>query len=147
MQNIIANLPNLKKSELRAIKVACEELMGPAVLPFDLDLFRAVMDALGMKSISPNNFNKSNAYSTWINNQPVVEEFVAKIVGDNKNHVVNLHLKRFLIGLLIDHMRANKALLTMLSVAQNLSTIPQVFEKQFPGYVANNLGHLIIKAL
>jgi hypothetical protein len=143
--DIIAALPSLKPNELKAVQIALEKLMAPSQM--DHELFQAVLDVLGVSG-SVKVFSQTQAYKVWLKNQSAVSMLISKITAAQKpKRVVLIHLKRFLMELLISSLKENQLELTMRNIANHLAFIEEVFEKSFPDYLANNLAYLLISKL
>jgi hypothetical protein len=58
-----------------------------------------------------------------------------------------LALKRLLIELLIEDIKTRFIPLSARTVSQELGNIEAVFDRGYPSYLRNGLGHLILKQL
>ena len=148
---LIEALPGLSQAELRAVKLAVERLLDTKPKELDEDLFHAVLDVLGTKSIGIKAFMKTKAYPIFIENQKYVNELIDRIIGDiPRNKVKVVHLKRFLVSLIAADLfnRYPKDITpTMPSISMHLCNIEEVFEQSFPGYIQSGLTHLVLKGL
>ena len=145
---IIQALPSLTQNELRAISVAVASLVKQDSNSADEELFHATLDVLGVKSIGWLQFKRTKAFSTWVKNQPVIDSLIDKIIGDfPKNKVKTIHLKRFLISLLVADLKAKRIDISMPNIATHLSVIDCVFDDCFPNYIKCGLTSLILKGL
>jgi hypothetical protein len=147
--SIIAALPNLTKKELMSIQVVIEhELLKGS--PIDKDLFSLVFEVVNEKPVSVSRFSSSQSGIIWRKNQPVFDAFICKLT-DNLHNMHNkvrmLALKRLLIELLIEDIKTRFIPLSARTVSQELGNIEAVFDRGYPGYLRNGLGHLILKQL
>ena len=146
---VIEALPNLSQKELKAVKLAIERLLDTKPNQLDEELFQAVVDIIGTKSIGVKAFMKTKAYPVFIENQRYVHELIDRIIGGYpKNKVKTIHLKRFLVSLLISNLKLMCGEPPVMgSVAIGMRDIKGVFEQSFPGYLEAGLTQFILKGL
>ena len=145
---LIEALPGLSQAELRAVKLAVKRLLDTKPKELDEDLFHAVLDVLGTKSIGIKAFMKTKAYPIFIENQKYVNELIDRIIGDiPRNKVKVVHLKRFLVSLIVADLKQRGSEATMHQISVMLSTIKEIWEQSFPGYIQSGLAHLVLKGL
>ncbi len=141
---LIEALPGLSQPDLKAVKLAVERLLDTKS-ELDEELFQTVLDVLGTKTIGVKAFMKTKAYPVFIENQKCVHELIDRILGDvPRNKVKVVHLKRFLMDLLIDKAPTHT---TMDDIARNMARIEFIFNDAFPGYLASGLTRFLVKSL
>ena len=145
---IVAELPLLSQNELKTVKLAVEVLLDTKPTELDEELFQAVLDVLGTKTIGVKAFMKTKAYPVFIENQKCVHELIDRILGDvPRNKVKVVHLKRFLMDLLIGNLSTKAAVLTMDDIARDMGRIEFIFNDAFPGYLTSGLTRFLVKSL
>ncbi len=144
---VIAALPHLNKTDLRSLQVAIEnELLQHSTI--DADLFSIVFEVTKEKPISVDRFSNSENGRIWRKNQPMFDDLVKKLVTDTAPKKVVLRaLKKFLVELLVQDIKLQELPLTMRTICYRLGSSEAVFDNFFPRYLANNLGHLVVKRL
>lgn len=144
---IIATLPSLTKPELRAIQAAIESELLRGV-EIDKDLFYLVFEVTGEKPISLSKFYSSENGRIWRENQPAFDQLITKIMQGGAAHtVIMLALKKFLLQILVDDINIRGIPLTLRTICYQLGNIKSAFERSFPNYLKNDLGHLIMSQL
>lgn len=145
---VLEALPGLSQAELRAVKLAVERLLDVKPSQLDEELFHAVLDVFGTKSIGVKAFMKTKAYPIFIENQRHVNELIDRIICDvPRSKIKVIHLKRFLVSLIIADLNRSKWDASMPHIAGHLANVEMVWESNFPGYLAAGLTHLVLKGL
>lgn len=146
LPQIIDALGTFKASELRVIASEIDKLLAKPTF-FDTELFQAVLDSLGVSG-SPRMFQSTPNYKTWAKNQGVMDSLIKTIVGKAApKKVVLYQLKVFLIELLINEIKDRGLQVNMRTVSTHLGYMEDVFDKAFPGYLANGMAGLVLKRI
>jgi hypothetical protein len=143
---LIQALPNLTQAELKTVKAAIDHLLKPDTSSSQ-ELFDVTINVLGIKTIGYRQFAKTKAHQSWVNNLPILDDLVKQIVGTTVPDTQMIHLKRFLISLLIADLKAKQLEVTMPKIAWHLGNIQEVFENAFPSYLASGIANLVLKGL
>lgn len=142
---ILASLPSLSPDDLKAIRAVIGKLLGDGGIaghpddptgyePWLREAIQAVSGG-GVVLLSDKAFNK---------NAPEAIRFMRKHFEQAlTNKTTALALMRYLIGLLIDDLKAMKVPVTRNTVVQNLHRLGEVFNNAFPGYANGQAASLI----
>jgi hypothetical protein len=149
VDKVVAALSSLTQAELRIVRLALDKLETKGEKqPLDTELYKAAVELLGQKDIGVKAFSRTQAYSIWIKNQKSFDSLIDNIIGDiPRSKVKTLHLKKFLMSLLLAHLKSRKVELTMPLIALHMIHIEGVFRRAFPGYIESGLTHLVLKGL
>lgn len=147
---IIAALPSLTAKDRKALKAALDsfiyaDTMG--VEGLDLELLGAVQAITG-QYVNLVSFKGTQAYKVWMTNQPVFNELFDTLTGGkNLTKTVKIAAKKFLIGLLIEYLKETHKPVTLPTIATELANIKRIINDNFPGYLDNKLGGIIMNRL
>lgn len=147
VNDVLNLLPELNLTELRAVQIALDkELLKH--LPFDEELYFLVFDITGEKPLGISKFVNSTLGSQWRKNQSSFDDVVARLTKDNKPRKVTLKaLKKFLLELLVDHIKDKGMPLNMRVICQQLENMETILDSSFPGYLKAGLGGILVKQL
>jgi hypothetical protein len=151
LPTIISALATLNKRELATVKAAVEQLLGSkarTVAPEAISLFDAVRVAGGNENLPYEALKRSAMAATWAKYAPEAIAFIETTwpVAKHKK-VVRMGLERLLVALLVDDLKEKRVRVTVGALVRNLGRLPEVFRAEFPGYIENQLQHLVLKAM
>lgn len=146
---ILAALPNLTPQQLNTLRSVIDSLTtaAPETGRNHITLFDAMKKAVNAK-MPYVQWAKSNANRVWTNNSGPVIEFVEETWPEAKrSRVLTQALLNMLMDQLATELRRRQIPATMGTMAVHLSSVPEVFDKCFPGYRISGMAHLILKAM
>ncbi len=147
LNTILCLLPGLTKQDLKALQVAVDVELSRNT-PIDTDLFYMVFDVANEKPMSVSKFSNSENGAIWRKNQPVFDNFIAvHILHGGVTKVMVNAVRKFLVNLIIEDMKEQHVPLTLRTICQQLGHIEAIFNRSFPTYIRNGLGHLILTQL
>ncbi len=144
LSDVLPLLPALNKRDLLLVRAAVDRLLGAAEAPAGL-LYDAVM-AVARVKMPFSKFRGSKAYKGWAANEKLVLGFVDETWG-KLNKVLYNALLVYLIEMLADDLKRRHVPVSVGSLAFNLSSVPEVFDRNFPGYTEAGLSPLILEAM
>lgn len=145
--DIIAALPELNLTDLRAIQVALDKEMLK-YLRIDEDLYSMVFEITGEKPLGINKFFGSPLGAQWRKNQPALDALISKLIEKKQpKQVVLRALKKFILEIMVDYIREHSMPLSMRTICNQLGNIQSIFDEAFPGYLSSGLGMIILKQL
>jgi hypothetical protein len=154
LSKIINALPSLTPNERLAVGAALAAL-GAGKMPEASHTGGPVFDALaalmrgrgGGRVLAYTTFKAAKGNKGWNENSANFEKFVAKnfpqVRTKTKQHAFYL----FLMGLIVHDLQVMKVPITMLTLAQNLGRVGDIFEKSFPNYLASGMGKMVVDSL
>lgn len=147
LADIVQVLPSLNKQELRALQAAIDkELTKNSII--EIELYHLVFEVVGERPLSLSKFEVSNNGILWRQNIPVFYDLVQKLMGaETPKKPLLQAVHKFLIELLIQDIKDRHMPLTLKAVCQELGNIKYAFDRAFPDYLENGLGHLIMAKL
>lgn len=152
---ILAALPALKPTALKAIRAACDGLLGEAATPTAAPiesaptgplgwLYDGLLIAIGLK-VAWKQFGPSQAgkqFSKW---GPEVVSFAQSAFPEAMTKKVSgLAIIRLLLELIVADLRKRKVPITLGTVTIHMQRVQDVFREAFPGYLEAGLGGLIV---
>ena|SRR5260221_642898 len=146
---ILTILPDLTKQDLKTLQVAVDAELSRNT-PIDTDLFYMVFDVANEKPMSVSKFSNSENGAIWRKNQPIFNDFIANSLlnhGTAYRVAFTKALKRFLLQLIVEDIKESHMPLTLRIICQQLGNIEATFNKAYPGYLRNQLQHLILAQL
>jgi len=146
---ILCLLPSMPKQDLKALQAAVDAELSRNT-PIDTDLFYMVFDVANEKPMSVSKFSNSENGTIWRKNQPIFNDFIANSLlnhGMTYRVAFTKALKKFLLQLIIEDIRISYMPLTLRTVCQQLGNVEAIFNKAYPGYLRNQLQHLILAQL
>lgn len=153
LDEIIPYLTDLSKPELIRIQVLLTKILSEVekVLndsKIDEELFSIVLQELGEKIISSSKFSRTTNGQYFISKQETFHRVLNDLL-DGKTYRRNqiFLLKKYLISLLIEDLRARSKPINIRTVCEAMGYFGDIFERQFPSYRKNKLGSLIISRL
>jgi len=149
ISDILQALPNLTKQDLKVLQVAVDAELSKNT-PIDTDLFYMVFDVANEKPMSISKFSNSENGAIWRKNQPIFNDFIANSLlnhGMTYRVAFTKALKRFLLQLIVEDIKEQHMPLTLRTVCQQLGHIEATFNRAYPGYLRNQLQHLILAQL
>lgn len=154
---ILAALPSLKPQALKAIRAACDVLLGQAPMGGSRQAaqapeawaYEALLAALGLSHMPFSRFAAMPAGRQFTSALPgllafLQRAFSAEALG--KRARANA-LLRFTYDLLISDLKRQNIPVTLNTLTSNLHRAPTVFSNAFPGYLESGLGQEILKAM
>lgn len=149
LADIIAAIPELTPAEHKALKLALDSFTTPEGVVdtqyIDMEILDAIQAVTGERiALVP--FKASKSYKLFVNGQGVFRDLISKLAGESHPlpKVKRLALKRFLIGLIVDGLKEKTVPVTMLNICLNMLHIERILNEQFPGYLNNGLGGVIL---
>ncbi len=148
LSTILCLLPGLTKQDLKALQVAVDAELSKNT-PIDTDLFYMVFDVASEKPMSVSKFSSSENGAIWRKNQPIFNNFVDSLLKSGIAYRVAFTkaLKKFLLQLIIEDIKESHMPLTLRTICQQLGNIEAIFNRSYPGYLRNQLQHLILAQL
>ena len=149
VNDVLKLLPKLSQQELAVVRAAVDHLLdGSDIVQGDstLSLYDVVSAAVGRGYLSFQEFRKMTAYKTWRRDGPAVVQFIERTFPQS-HKVTKTAIMSFLVRALIDDMKMLKIPITIGTVTKQISQLPQVLDRCFPGYVESNMTHVIVKAM
>lgn len=144
MKNILAQLPRLTQQELATVRAACDHLLDkPQEVP---NLYLAMLRILGQKGPSYASFQRTASWKQWQKNLQEVTAFTEKLWPD-MTKVQEASLNNFLLQLLVDDLNYLKVVATIGSISSNLGRVPEVFDRNFPGYREAGLAKVVLHVM
>src|SRR5260221_10534247 len=145
---ILTMLPDLTKQDLKTLQVAVDAELSKNT-PIDTDLFYMVFDVASEKPMSVSKFSSSENGAIWRKNQPIFNNFVDSLLKSGIAYRVAFTkaLKKFLLQLIIEDIKESHMPLTLRTICQQLGNIEAIFNRSYPGYLRNQLQHLILAQL
>jgi hypothetical protein len=145
--DIITLLPELNLTDLKAVQAALDKEVLKH-LSIDEDLYSLVFDITGEKRMSISKFFGTSLGIQWRKSQPIFDDLIVKISNGLSLRQVTLRaLKRFILEMIVDHIRERSMPLSMRTICDQLGKVQEIFDRSFPGYLASSLGSIIIKKL
>lgn len=146
-EDIIEALQSRSKDELLKIQAFLnKELQQYANI--DEDIFYFILNELGEKPISIAKFSRGPIGSLWKSSQEGFDEVVRQITeGGDYKRVQIVALKRFLVTMMLDHLREKKKPIDVKTVCFAMGEFAKIYDRSFPGYRKNQLGPLIMSKL
>lgn len=147
--DVLVLLPKLTQGELGTVRAAVEHLLTGGIVDSDDDtkpLYDMASAAVGRGYLSFYQFQKMAPYRVWKRDAKAVVQFIEKTFPESQK-VTKMAITSFLVAALVDDMREIGIPITLGTITNHISRLPEMLEKCFPGYVASGLTHLIIKAM
>jgi hypothetical protein len=151
--DIIAALPHLTKQDLTAIQIAVDKELILNI-KIDEDLYYSVFEVVNEKPIAISKFSNSTNGALWRGSQSAFMGLVDKlfVVSDIDQsraapRIVLHALKKFLVQLIIEDIKARFMPVSLKTICQELGHIEAIVDRAFPDYLKNGLGHLIVSQL
>lgn len=144
----MAALPSLTPSERKVLQTALNSFINTdSIGDLDLEIFSAVQLITGER-INLVSFRGTQAYKTWMKNQPAFLEVLGAMTkGKPYTKTVKGAAKRFMVGLLIEYLKQSRKPVTLPNICIELGNMKKIINDNFPGYLNNELGGLIMKGI
>ncbi len=148
LSEMITALPSLTKKDLKTLQVAVDAELTKNI-PIDTDLFYMVFDVASEKPMSVSKFSNSENGTIWRKNQPTFNNFVDSLLNHGMAYRVAFTkaLKKFLLQLIVEDIKESHMPLTLRTICQQLGNVESIFNRAYPGYLRNQLQHLILAQL
>ena len=152
-EETIHSLSNLKDTELHEVQARTSFLLnGSTTKASDGDI-EAMYDAIIVqlkilhKSCPPFQvFTRSNFYPQFIRNTESIMRFIDENF-DCEKRISRLAMIRFLILMLIRNLDNQSLPLRIGVITTNLSRIPDIVDRAFPGYLESGLLDKVVKSV
>jgi hypothetical protein len=144
---IIAALPSLSQPELLSIRAACDHLIATPDTNSDdtTPLYDAMAKLLGV-GLSYRDFHNVVSYRAWRKAAPSVVAFIDENWPD-ATRIVKLALMTLMLEALRDDLRERGIPVSLGTMTTNLSTLPECFDRCFPGYRETGMAHMVLDAI
>ncbi len=154
MNSIIEQLPSLTNEELQAVRDTATFLTDNTKqnkpTDWEAKVFQAFNKQLSTSGIQTNlhyaSFRRTSGYKAWIQSISKVETFITNNFGTLKN-IERLALLNLFYKLLIDNMNEINVPITINTVSSHTKRIPEVFNMNFPGYIASGLAPMVLATM
>ncbi len=154
VSTIIEQLPSLTNTELQAVRDTATFLAGNTTqnkpTDWEAKVFEAFNKQLSASGIQTNlyyaSFRRTSGYKVWIQSVSKVEAFITNNFGRLKN-IERLTLLNLFYKLLIENMKEINVPITINTVSSHTKRIPEVFNMNFPGYVASGLAPMVLATM
>lgn len=148
LPKLIQALPSLTQAELQALKLAIDTLLDAPDNTGAEELFQITVNILGIKSIGYKQFSKTKAYGSWVRNSACIDILIDTILGDIPRSKIEVsHLKKFLMQLVMDDLKAGGYQVTMHSIANAMFWVEETFDNNYPGYLASGVASFVLKGM
>jgi len=148
LTDILSQLPKLSQEELATVRAAVEHLLAGSSDAEDptRPLYDVVSGAVGRGYLSFQEFSKMAAYKTWRRDAPAVVQFI-ETAFPQSHKVTKLAIMNYLVSALIDDLKERNVPITLRTITNNISRLPQILDDCFPDYLKGGAAHLIVKAM
>lgn len=143
---IVGALPALSQKQLEALRATIDGLTtkGGTCPERVAPLYHILLQSLTMR-ISYKDFTQASSFKIWNKNALPCIEFVEHTWPETAKSKVS---KMAMLGLLFDilkkDMKGRDIPITLGTMINNLGSIPELFDRQFPGYRESGLAQLIL---
>lgn len=146
LNDVLAMLPHLRQKDLSTVRAAIDHLLDKRVENDPtLPLFGAIKSILGIHT-SFHQFQAARAYAAWKRAAPAYVQFL-DATWPEASKVAKVAITTVLIDMLADDLAGMKVPVTLNSIVTNLERIPQLFDREFPGYRKMGMAHLVLAAM
>lgn len=135
-------LAQFKLRSKKAIKVLEDDSEDQLIYDALVETLRHYLP--GTNTIPYAKFRSSKTWKLYREKSPFLTEFVLNNFSDF-NRTERRALYVVLLGMVSDFLKENEVPLLLTTLINNLSRVPSLFEKEFPGYLASGLAQSIIK--
>jgi hypothetical protein len=148
---ILALLPKLSPNGLKAIRAACDGLIGTPATPLagtpQNGLYDALMAVTGQR-LGWQRFKASQPGKHFAANEAAFLSFMnGAFPLAMKKQVTAQAVMRSVLDLIAADLRAKQVPVTAGTLATNLPRAAEIFRAAFPGYLENRLGDFIVEAM
>lgn len=150
LSELLGVLPKLSLEELATVRATIEHLLGqrqaatPTAPKPEIALYEAARAIVG-GPMAYGPFANSVAGRAWAKNAPSAVAFIDTFPTDRR--VSRNALDTFMLGLIVDDLKAKRIPVSMGTIANNLGRLKQLFDQGYPGYIESGMQHVVLKAL
>jgi hypothetical protein len=143
LPDILSLLPQISRHDLALVRAAVDRLLGAADTA--TPLYDALLTVTGVK-MPFSRFQRSKAGKHFAEGEKLVLNFVNDTWAD-LGTVTSQSLLVYLLEMLADDLKRRGITPSVGTLALNLSSVPQVFDNNYPGYRDDEMAPMILEAM